>query len=77
VCPATAITRPFFPEFTPADACPVAATGVPFRRTKEKAKNAVDARARRHKIARNEPRAKAILLEPRSVKKANSYQLIA
>jgi hypothetical protein len=36
---------------------------VPFRPTKEKSKHAVDTRA------------KAILLEPRSVKKANSYQL--
>ncbi len=34
----------------------------------------VDTRARRQKMAGNEPDAKAILPEPRSVKKANSYQ---
>ena len=37
-------------------------------------RNAVDTRSCRHKVTENEPDAKAILPEPRSVQKANSYQ---
>ena len=41
----------------------------------QKPENVIEPRRRRRKIAQYEPGAKAILLEPRSVKKANSYQL--
>ncbi len=42
----------------------------------KKRKNVVDTRARRQKMAGNEPDAKAILPEPRSVQKAISYQIM-
>jgi hypothetical protein len=42
----------------------------------EKSRTALDACARWQKVARNEPGAKAILPEPRSVQKANSYEML-
>jgi hypothetical protein len=50
-------------------------TGAALPQQRKNPKTALDTPSRRHKIARNEPDAKAILPEPRSVEKAISYQL--
>jgi hypothetical protein len=69
--------RPPSAHFSPPNLPRAAATGqkgAPLPQQPKKPKTVLDARRRRRRIAKNEPDAKAILPEPRSVKKTNSYQ---
>jgi hypothetical protein len=69
-----ATVPPFFPARPASGGCDWSDSRAPCHNNQKKPGKVVDARRQRRKIAENEPDAKAILPEPRSVKKANSYQ---
>ena len=74
MCPATATVSPFLPDFHPATTRPPAAPAAPLPKQRKSRENEVDIRDHRRMVGSIKPDVKAILPEPRSVQKANSYQ---